>query len=282
MGQTFRVDGYDLYYETMGQPDKPALLLVHGYTMSAHLWHTSIAALSADFYCVALDLLGHGRSPVDAQGDHTIEAQGWRVMALAAHLGITRFHLMGHSMGGQIALYIASRLAPDQILSLIVVDGVVSGKIAEPWRKAAVAPLKMVRGTPLVPLIAYIYHYTVPRFKWAARQQLGVLWHDFEARDFDWWRVDREHINRPGIHKTWFPAMDACLNTEITPFVPHIHCPALVIYGANDAVIPASEGEVLARLLPDCQLEIIPECGHLPMYETTDRYVALLRAFLPG
>lgn len=283
-GKTFKHDGYDLYYEAVGHPENPPLLMVHGFTMSAHVWRTTISGLEQQHYCVALDLLGHGRSPVDRHGDHSIEAQGRRVLALADHLGFERFNLIGHSMGGQIALCIAAKLAPERIIKLVDVDGVTTGKVTTTMQKNVVNPIQWVSHTPLVgafaPFAAAFLRFTGVRFKMVARQEFAIWWHDFDVRDFEWWRKDREFTNRPGIHHTWYPAMNAFLRTDMTPFLPNIQCPTLVIFGEDDQIIPVSEGQVVAQHVPNCQLEIISKCGHLPMYECTDRYLEILKSFL--
>ena len=278
-GQTFTLDGYELYFEAVGRPENPPLLMVHGFTLSANMWHTTIDGLEQHMYCIALDLLGHGRSPVDRDGDHSIEAQGRRVLALADRLGLDRFSVIGHSMGGQIALCIAAKLAPDRIVKLVDVAGVVSGKVTTTMQQTVIEPLQRMRGNPLLPAMATFFRFAV-RFKSVARKQFATWWYDFDARDFDWWREDRVLATRPGIHHTWYPAMEAFLNTDMTPHLSNIQCPSLVIFGEEDRVVPVNEGSMVVQHVPDCQLELIPDCGHLPMYECTDRYLALLKTFL--
>jgi len=119
----FTYDGHQLVYAVAGNPENPPLFLIHGYLSSHHVWRQTIPVLQQRYYCIAVDLFGHGRSEIDPNGDYSIPAQGQRILALANELGYERFALMGHSMGGQIALYIASRLAPERWWMLLAWSG---------------------------------------------------------------------------------------------------------------------------------------------------------------
>src|SRR5688572_33414155 len=113
---TFVCQNDKLMYTTVGHPAAPPLLLVHGWLSYRGVWRQTMEAFKDSHYCVAIDLLGFGNSDKPAGGDYSIAAQGQRVLQLANALGLDRFALMGHSMGGQIALCVASMLAPARVL----------------------------------------------------------------------------------------------------------------------------------------------------------------------
>lgn len=279
-GQKFTVDGNALYFEVAeGIPENPPLFFVHGFTMSAHMWRTTIDHLQHHFYCVALDLLGHGRSAVNPQGDYSIAAHGQRILALADHLGVAQFSVVGHSMGGQIALLLASQLAPERITKLVHVDGVVSGKVT-PAMARLFSQMKLMHGTPLSPLTEIFGRTVGTQVKLFAPMFFGLWWHDFKARDFAWWRTDRELTMRHGIHHVWKPGIDAIYSTDLTADLANITCPVLSIFGREDNVVPVSEGQLLAAKAPHGELAIIEQCGHLPMFERTAEYLAILEPFL--
>jgi pimeloyl-ACP methyl ester carboxylesterase len=280
MQQTFTVDNQQLHYVTAGSALHPPLIMLHGYTLSHHLWRTTIPALEGQFYCVALDLLGHGASDLPPAGDYRIEAQGQRVLALADKLGFARFSLMGHSMGGQIALCIAAMLAPERVENLIDVSGVVAARLTPFVEETVFKPVKMLYGTPFA-YLAELYARTFsPRFKFAARTQFASWWYDFDNRDFDWWRIDRELANRPGIRHVWFHGMNAIEGLDLTSHLPNIKARTIAIFGAKDNVVPVSDGALVEKLVPNSQLKIIANCGHFPMYEAEDQYLAIVREFL--
>src|SRR5688572_24426260 len=196
---TFTLDNCQLHYATAGSPENPPLIMLHGYTSSQHVWRTTIPALEGQFYCVALDLLGHGESDLLPDGDYNIVAQGKRVLALADKLGFERFSLIGHSMGGQISLCIASMLAPERVEYLIDVSGVVAAKLTPFVEAYTFRPVRLLYGTPFAYLLENYTRIFGTRFKFAARIQFASWWYDFDSRDFDWWRIDRELANRRGM-----------------------------------------------------------------------------------
>ncbi len=123
------LEGHKLTYTTAGDPATPPVMLLHGWMSYRGVWQQTIAALQDRYYCVAVDLLGFGDSDKPHDADYSICAQGQRVLQLADAMGWDRFTLIGHSMGGQIALCIASMLAPRHITCVISVAGVVSARL---------------------------------------------------------------------------------------------------------------------------------------------------------
>lgn len=100
-----------------GNPSKPALVLLHGFLGDKQDWQALMPSLSQHFYCICLDLPGHGNSP-----SITLDKPGFiQVSQLIEHtlaaLNVSRFHLVGYSLGGRIALHIV-QLIPDKILSV--------------------------------------------------------------------------------------------------------------------------------------------------------------------
>src|SRR5262245_3749150 len=92
-------------------PGAPPALMIHGWFSYRGVWQSTLEALQARHYCVALDQLGFGASDKPRDGDYRIEAHARRVLDVADTLGLERFALLGHSMGGQVALCVAARLA---------------------------------------------------------------------------------------------------------------------------------------------------------------------------
>jgi pimeloyl-ACP methyl ester carboxylesterase len=122
-------NGERLAFITAGNPANPPVLLVHGWTSFMGVWENTLPLLAKTHYVVALDLLGHGMSAKPHNGDYSITAQGRRVLALADMLGLTQFTLVGHSMGGQIALGIAGKFAPERVTRLVAISPAVSSKL---------------------------------------------------------------------------------------------------------------------------------------------------------
>jgi pimeloyl-ACP methyl ester carboxylesterase len=278
--QSFMHEGHSLNVVTAGSPKAPPILMIHGYCSSHQVWRTTIPALEKNRYCVAVDVLGHGLSSIDPSGDYSIPAQGRRVLALADHLGFERFSLVGHSMGGQIALCIASMLAPQRVEKIVDVSGVVGAKLTPLVERTIFAPLRMFYGTPLAYPLEVYQRLCSPRFKWAARYQFGSWFHDMDSLDFDWWRVDRELANRPGMRHTWYHGMKAIEGLDLTANLSSITAPTLVLFGAQDNVVPIQDAHLAHEHIPGSQLCILDRCGHFPMFEQQQRYMTAVSEFL--
>ena len=126
---SIKLNNHQLTYTTAGRPDNPPLLMIHGWFSHRGVWQQTVEALKNDYYCVTVDLLGFGDSDKPADADYGINAQAERILCLADILGFDRFTLIGHSMGGQTALCIASMLAPERVSKLVNVAGVVSARL---------------------------------------------------------------------------------------------------------------------------------------------------------
>jgi len=112
-------DGQPIVYNVAGQ-GTPALVFIHGWMCNQGFWTEQFDAFSAEHTVVTLDLPGHGASGKD-RGIWTLAAYGEDVKAVIDHLGLERVILIGHSMGGPVALE-AARLMPQRVIGVIGVD----------------------------------------------------------------------------------------------------------------------------------------------------------------
>ena len=131
METTYTVNGHRIIATVQGDPQKPPVFFVHGWMSHRGVWRQTLPALEEKYHCIALDLLGFGNSEKPDDGDYSIQMQGRRIIAIADALGFQKFSLVGHSMGGQIAMCIASMLAPERVEKLVSVAGVVTGQLSE-------------------------------------------------------------------------------------------------------------------------------------------------------
>lgn len=111
-----------LSYAEWGDPDAPPLLLVHGGRDQKRSWDRVATRLSASYRVVAHDLRGHGESDWVSDGDYGVMDHVFDLASLVEHLGLERFTLLGHSLGGNITLRYAG-LFPDKIEKLIAIEG---------------------------------------------------------------------------------------------------------------------------------------------------------------
>ncbi len=216
------------------------VVLVHGLAGSTRWWGGNIGALAARHRVYLVDLVGFG------------ESRGRTRFALAEAstllaqwldlLGEDRVALVGHSMGGLIAADLAADF-PDRVSKLVLVN-------------AAALPLdpRQIR-RPLN--LAWTLRQTPPRY-------LPILVNDARrAGPWTLWRARRD-----------------LLAADIRPKLGRIQAPTVVIWGANDRLVPLSLGEQLQRAIPQATLAVIPDAGHVPMWERPRAFNALVETFL--
>src|SRR5215218_8958244 len=171
MGSPFETEvvelhGHPVTYHLMGEG--PAVLLVHGITSSSRTWHAVMPALAEHHTVVAPDLLGHGRS-AKPRGDYSLGAYASGVRDLLIYLGIERVTVVGHSLGGGIAMQFAYQF-PDMLERLVLVDSGGLGEEVSLALRAATLP-----GSEFVlPLLFGRPQRTVGRGLSRALRRIGV------------------------------------------------------------------------------------------------------------
>lgn len=225
-----------------GPPAAPPLLLIHGLGMSAAYWTAyTFPALGGAFRLLAPDLPGYGGSAPLPR--HTLAAYTDAVRALLDRLAPQApVHVLGHSMGGQIALGLAAA-APAQVRSLTLV-----GAAGLPWRE---------------PPWQVSLRAATDRCNFQPR----LLAYGFQAGPFS--RVYRECVQMIMAGGTHLPAALA-----------RITAPTLLVWGAQDRQVPPAYGRALARLLPNARLAIGRGLGHVPFFERPAAFHRLVAGFL--
>lgn len=118
-GSLAETDRVILFYRDLGGGGKPPLVVLHGLLGSSRNWQSTGADLAARFHVLALDLRNHGRSP--HSDEMTYAAMVDDVLSMLDELGLVRASIMGHSMGGKVAMLLACR-HPERVDKLYVVD----------------------------------------------------------------------------------------------------------------------------------------------------------------
>ncbi len=275
--QTFN-DGYNLTYITAGDPDNPALVCLHGWTSHKGIWAETIDRLKDHYYCIAVDLLGFGDSdkPDDAKA-YLIPAQAARILRLIDHLGIDRFSLIGHSMGGQISMTIAATHAPHRVERLINVAGVVSGRLM-PIVEHLTIPLVMLRyHFPLLvnPLTTLPMH--LPPLAYVIYRP---WFYNMRRVPFNTWAEDRWHALKPSVRQSTHYAGYAIRNHDLRPHLAKITASTLTIFGHQDLTVPPGDGELVAEHVRDSLNIWYDDCGHFPMYENKSAFLRDVGTFL--
>jgi pimeloyl-ACP methyl ester carboxylesterase len=256
----------------------PVLALIHGITSSADTWKPAMASLCRDHTVIAPDLLGHGAS-AKPRGDYSLGAYASGVRDLLAVLGHDRVTVVGHSLGGGVALQFAYQF-PERTERLALVSSGGLGRDVSILLRAAALP-----GAELV------LPFLVPG--WLERAVDGVS--RAGARLGVRPSQDVAELVRGFLSLADAEARAAFLHTlraVVDPRGQRIsghdrlylaeHLPTLIVWGARDPIIPAAHGASAHAAMPGSRLEVFEDAGHFPHLDEPVRFVELLREFVAG
>jgi pimeloyl-ACP methyl ester carboxylesterase len=247
-----RIGRQEIAYREVGEGRAPILLL-HGAGGSSWHWAGTIACLGGRRRCVAPDLPGHGRSPAFDPAPSASElCERYRdlVAELAERLGLGRFILCGHSLGGAVALQLALAF-PDRLERLVLVATAARLPVAAELHAA----IRRDRGEELRELLAATgYSPSSPR----ARRE----------------RWAREQIQAP--REALLADFRACDTLDLRDRLEAVAVPTTVISAADDRITPPSEQERLAVEIRGARLERIGRAGHFVLLERPDALADLI------
>jgi pimeloyl-ACP methyl ester carboxylesterase len=272
--EELRLHGHPVAYHASGSG--PVLLLVHGITSNADTWRDVVPALAEDHTVVAPDLLGHGGS-AKPRGDYSLGAYASGLRDLMAALGHERATVVGHSMGGGIAMQLAYQF-PERVERLALVSsGGLGREVGFALRAATlpgaewVLPWLVRRGPREVlgagaQLLAFLGLRTQADVRGTA---LGLRsLRDDEARRA-FLHTARSILEPAGQRVS---AADRLYLAESMP--------TLIVWGERDPMIPADHGRAAHAAIRHSRLELFPGAGHYPFAEDPERFVAVLRDFM--
>ncbi|MFF8671253.1 alpha/beta fold hydrolase [Streptomyces sp. NPDC015242] len=311
-GKAFADDGTELYYEVddvdteaapaMGPrrrrlfgrkaPAPVTVVFSHGYCLSQDSWHFQRAALRGVVRTVHWDQRSHGRSgrgAAQARGESvTIEQLGRDLKAVIdAAVPEGPIVLAGHSMGGMTVMALADQypeLIRERVVGVAFV-GTSSGRLGEVNYGLPVAGVNAVRRVLPGVLKALGQRAELVEKGRRATAELfaGIIKrYSFASRDVDpaVARFAERMIESTPIDVVaeYYPAFNDHDKTEALAYFAGL--PVLVLAGVQDLVTPSEHSEAIADLLPDAELVLVPDAGHLVMLEhpevVTDRLADLL------
>lgn len=253
------VAGCVSYREAGAGDGKPVILALHGLGGNSRTWIAQYAALSDTFHIIGWDAPGYGETMVIGP-DQT--AFAILALALLDHLGIEKFSVIGHSMGGVVAQAIAAE-AGDRVqhMALSCSDSGSAAPLSEP-----------ISGS-YATRIAALKKEGSGKYA-AARSRMMVA--DETPEDI---RAQIENI-AGGVTA---PGLRTCAtmlhHASIGPIAAHIKCPVLLLSGVGDKIIPECQSSALAALYPSARHIRLDGAGHAPYLEVPEVFNAHLRDF---
>jgi len=158
-------EAFALHYETRGNRNNPSLVLLHGFMGSSKDWGSLVDVFSAHYYCVAVDLPGHGSTaPAEDTQHYTLAGASRGVINTLDELQISQSALLGYSMGGRVALNLA--LSNPEYFSKVILESATPGIPDAADREARrAADEKLAKKLESVPLEVFLKDwYQIPLF----------------------------------------------------------------------------------------------------------------------
>jgi len=263
--------GLTMHVRDEGKRDGPVLVLLHGSNASLQTWDPWVERLGARYRIIRLDQIGHGLTGPNPTDQYDADAFVGTLDALMVKLGVSKFALAGNSMGGFVAWEYA--LAhPDKLTHLVLVDA--AGPPEDPNKKLPIG-FRIAR-TPGLNKLALVI---TPRSLFEKSLHQSVSNQAIvtpEAID-RYWELNRYPGNREATGLR-FAAYSG--RTRDVSKVGTIKTPTLILWGAEDKLIPVSGADWFAQRIKGSTKVVYPGIGHIPMEETPDRSAADLDAFL--
>ncbi|WP_054950911.1 alpha/beta fold hydrolase [Numidum massiliense] len=243
-----------MYVQCAGSAEQ-AVLLIHGFLGSTFSWRFLLPQLSPFCKVFAVDLPGFGRSDKSTKYPYTLAAYAKSLYDLLQAEGVKRVTLIAHSLGGQIALRLAT-IAPQLVKQLVLIAP--SGYLPEATRLQ-----KFIYALPFT-------HRFVPFMLKDERvhKELSSVIYRTDAIDiqslYDGYVPPLKERSFHRALLKFARARESDLSPEALRSVRHR---TLLIWGRHDRVVPLTVGQRLSQDLPNVQLEVVEEAGHLPMEE---------------
>ena len=270
--QAIDVNGLRMHYLDWGNPGAPPVVCVHGYTSSAQAFNALARRFRDRYHFVAMDVRGHGESAWSPAGAYQYHDQVGDLAAVVDKLGLSRFTLIGTSMGGIIAMAYAGAHS-DRLTHLVIND------IGPDVEVGSQRITQMVGSRPdefgtLDDAMAYRRQMSPIVAGRALDDQrelaLGVL---RQRPDGRWiWKMDPAYIEqRVKIGPPERPALWRALQ--------RVTCPTLVVWGSDSDVLSEAQARRMVDTLADGELVTVPGVGHAPTL-VEPAVVASLERFL--
>ncbi|MEP2773170.1 MAG: alpha/beta hydrolase [Fulvivirga sp.] len=269
-------DSINIAYIDKGEGEE-TLIFIHGLATYLPSWNKNIPALSQKYRCIAIDLPGYGRS---SKGDYpgSMSFYASIVNQLIVALNLENVSLVGHSMGAQVSITTALQYS-DKIKSLILASPAGFERFSEQesvWLKSVFKPQIIAAATPD-----------------QIRANYGLNFYQMPA-DVEFMIEDRLKMTNANDFMSYCQTVAngvvGMLDEPVLNRFSEVDMPVLVVYGANDALIPnqilhknlttKQVAEAGIEELPNASLEIIPACGHFVPFEKADIFNQLIVEFL--
>ena len=266
--QMLDVDGLKVHYKETGPQAAPALLLMHGFGSSLQAWDDWSLKLEQKYRVIRLDLPGFGLTGASPANDYSEEKDLAILTHFADKLGLEKFSVIGHSMGGKMAWSLAAS-HPERVQALVLMapDGFPEAK------DIGTKPYE-------VPAITGLIKYFLP--KYLVRKSIEPAFVQADALNDALVNRYYDMLRAPGVRGAILERSNQTIYTDPVPRLKAIKAPTLLIWGEQDQMIPSINAQSYANVLSNSTTVLVPKLGHLLQEEQPEKGLAAVMQFLDG
>jgi pimeloyl-ACP methyl ester carboxylesterase len=252
-----------------------AVVLIHGITGSVEDWVHNIGSLSLYHRVFALELASLGALPTRESGI-SLDDTTLLVKEFIETQGISKTAVIGHSLGGQVALHFASHFTEMTTHLVLVASSGLGREVSPSLRLSSTSVARLLFRAPSrrvleMGLRSIVYD--------PATITPEMVDSGFRRSKLPGYSRSFASLLRAGVD--WRGQRDIIVKSSLED-LRHVVAPTLVIWGRQDRVLPPSHARVVARALPEARLVFFDHCGHLPQIERPQDFNAAVLDFLSG
>jgi pimeloyl-ACP methyl ester carboxylesterase len=249
-----------VHYETFGQ-GQPVILL-HGWLGSWGYWLDTMEALGCNYRLYALDFWGFGDSG-KRRDQYLINDFVELVDQFMERLGISYAPVVGHSMGGTVALSLAlSR--PNRVCKVAVVGSPVVG--------SSLNVLLRLAGHSW---IAYLVWHMPTALRWGIKIFSGKITRESQK----WYDMQIEDLSRTTL-EAFFTSIASLRRVDLRSNLPVLRLPVMSVHGVGDNVVNPDQAVLIGRYVRGARIEMMPKSRHFPMFDEPKEFNQRLHSFL--
>ena len=270
-GKSVNVNGINLYYLDWGTEGKPKVLLLHGLRGHRHSWDDVSTEFYQNYHIFALDQRGRGESDWAPGGDYSSDSFVADLEGFCAAVGLDKFILIGHSMGGRNSMAFAGKNA-GMIEKMVIIDigpdlnPIGSGRITQ----------EMIDVPEEFDSFEAVLEYQSKQNRFCSepvlRRRLTYATRELPNGKFGW-RYDLE-IREQRRNSTGAKQPDLWLT------LPKIHCPVLIVRGSETDTLGLETAEKMVEVLPDGKLVHVERAAHMVFEDNPEGFISVLHDFL--
>lgn len=274
-------NGSRIHYRDQGQPEEFPLVLIHGAMASLHTWEPWVQILGENYRLVTLDLPAHGLTGYGPTEEYGADAFTAAIEAVVNELGLENFALGGNSMGGGAAWRYALE-TPGRVKAMVLVDSVPPSH----WAQSELESGEARSGPMAFSLLRQGWFKAIARNLDPAPligQGLRSAYNNSPVVDDQLIARYYDLIMRAGTRSAILSRAGSFGEEgDSQPDLGLLDQPTLIMWGAQDAVIPVSVAKQFEGVLPNTKTVIYQDLGHIPMEEDPERTAEDVMLFLSG